>query len=82
MVLQNAEKLDCRVFVQPKDIINGSMKLNLAFLANLFNTNPALDPSPQPAPFFEETREEKSKSHICLHPPLSSYGFLCFLMGE
>ena len=54
MVLQNAEKLNCRVFVQPKDIINGSMKLNLAFLANLFNTNPALDPpAPQPAPVIQ-----------------------------
>ena len=62
MVLQNAEKLNCRVFVQPKDIINGSMKLNLAFLANLFNTNPALDPpTPQPPPVIQETREEKSE---------------------
>ncbi|VDD74599.1 unnamed protein product [Mesocestoides corti] len=62
MVLQNAEKLNCRVFVQPKDIINGSMKLNLAFLANLFNTNPALDvPPPRPPPpVVEETREEKT----------------------
>ncbi|CDS40079.1 plastin 2 [Echinococcus multilocularis] len=72
MVLQNAEKLNCRVFVQPKDIINGSMKLNLAFLANLFNTNPALEPpTPQPAPVIEETREEKSEEEP--QPPPSRW---------
>ena len=76
MVLQNAEKLNCRVFVQPKDIINGSMKLNLAFLANLFNTNPALDPpAPQPAPVIQETREEKSEFLLFLevyHPTIKA----------
>ncbi|EUB59633.1 Fimbrin [Echinococcus granulosus] len=73
MVLQNAEKLNCRVFVQPKDIINGSMKLNLAFLANLFNTNPALEPPTpqQPAPVIEETREEKSEEEP--QPPPSRW---------
>ncbi|KAL5967337.1 Fimbrin [Taenia solium] len=72
MVLQNAEKLNCRVFVQPKDIINGSMKLNLAFLANLFNTNPALEPpTPQRAPVIEETREEKSEEEP--QPPPSRW---------
>nr|VZI26652.1 unnamed protein product [Spirometra erinaceieuropaei] len=62
MVLQNAEKLNCRVFVQPKDIITGSQKLNLAFLANLFNTNPALEKPAEvePPPIIEETREEKT----------------------
>ncbi|VDK86693.1 unnamed protein product [Dibothriocephalus latus] len=67
MVLQNAEKLNCRVFVQPKDIIAGSQKLNLAFLANLFNTNPALEKAAkaESPPIIEETREEKSESPHC-----------------
>jgi plastin-1 len=43
-MLQNAKKIDCRKFVRPKDVVDGTVKLNLAFTANLFNTCPALDP--------------------------------------
>jgi len=44
LVLDNAAKLDCKKFVTPKDIVKGNQKLNLAFVANLFNTWPALEP--------------------------------------
>jgi plastin-1 len=44
MVLNNAEKLDCRKFLKPRDIVAGNPKLNLAFVANLFNTHPGLEP--------------------------------------
>jgi plastin-1 len=43
-VLQNAEKLNCRKFLTPTSLVAGNPKLNLAFVANLFNTHPALDP--------------------------------------
>jgi plastin-1 len=43
-VLQNAEKLDCRKFLTPTALVAGNPKLNLAFVANLFNTHPGLDP--------------------------------------
>jgi len=43
-VLQNAGKLNCRKFLQPRDIVKGNPKLNLAFVANLFNTHPGLEP--------------------------------------
>jgi hypothetical protein len=59
IVLQNAEKLDCRKFVTAKDINKGNQKLNLAFVANLFNTWPALAPV-EFKPVIEETREEKT----------------------
>lgn len=48
-----------------QDICNGNAKLNLAFVANLFNNYPALDPADledieiEP---YEESREEKSKA--------------------
>jgi len=42
-VLQNADKLGCRKFLTPKSIVAGNPKLNLAFVANLFNTHPGLD---------------------------------------
>ena len=43
-VLVNAEKLECRKFLTPTSLVAGNPKLNLAFVANLFNTHPALDP--------------------------------------
>jgi plastin-1 len=43
-VLQNADKLNCRKFLSPTSLVAGNPKLNLAFVANLFNTHPALDP--------------------------------------
>lgn len=39
MVLGAASKLDCRRFVTPADIVTGHMRLNLAFVANLFNNH-------------------------------------------
>jgi plastin-1 len=66
LVLKNAEKIECKKFLKPRDIVNGNPKLNLgtcrlvlpsplplvactniaaaAFVANLFNTYPGLEP--------------------------------------
>jgi len=61
MVLQNADKIGCKKFLRPKDIVNGNQKLNLAFVANLFNTMPGLeDVEPSEVVIDEETREEKA----------------------
>ncbi|KAL2178307.1 calponin homology domain-containing protein [Thermothelomyces heterothallicus CBS 202.75] len=43
-VLQNADRLGCRKFLTPSSLVAGNPKLNLAFVANLFNTHPALEP--------------------------------------
>lgn len=42
LMLQQADKLGCRSFLTPKDVVDGVYKLNLAFVANLFNNHPAL----------------------------------------
>lgn len=42
-VLSNAEKIDCRKFLTPTALVAGNPKLNLAFVANLFNTHPGLE---------------------------------------
>ncbi|KAI9083294.1 hypothetical protein K1719_034826 [Acacia pycnantha] len=36
MVLEQAEKLDCKRYLTPKDIVEGSPNLNLAFVAQIF----------------------------------------------
>jgi len=46
-VLNNADKIGCKKFVKASDIVKGNPKLNLAFVANLFNTHPGLEPLTQ-----------------------------------
>ena len=41
-MLDQADRLGCRQFVMPPDVVRGNPKLNLAFVANLFNKYPAL----------------------------------------
>lgn len=43
-VLNNAEKIGCRKYLTPTSLVAGNPKLNLAFVAHLFNTYPGLDP--------------------------------------
>ncbi|GAA6022654.1 hypothetical protein JCM10207_008568 [Rhodosporidiobolus poonsookiae] len=44
MVLQNADAIGCRKYLTPTSLVAGNAKLNLAFVANLFNTWPGLEP--------------------------------------
>ncbi|KFV70180.1 Plastin-3, partial [Dryobates pubescens] len=63
-MLQQAERLGCRQFVTPADVVSGNPKLNLAFVANLFNKYPALTkPENQDIDWTlleGETREERT----------------------
>lgn len=43
-VLQNADKIGCRKYLTTNSLVSGNPKLNLAFVAHLFNTYPGLDP--------------------------------------
>ena len=63
-MLQEADKIGCRSFVSPADVVSGNAKLNMAFVANLFNNYPALDKPEgdlEDMEIIEESREEKSK---------------------
>ncbi|CAF1097992.1 unnamed protein product [Adineta ricciae] len=64
LMLQEADKIKARAHITPEDVVKGNPRLNFAFVANLFNTYPALDlPTeqvPEPGVVIEETREEKT----------------------
>ncbi|XP_030574837.1 plastin-1 [Archocentrus centrarchus] len=64
LMLQQAARLDCRQFVTPRDVISGNSKLNMAFVANLFNMHPGLQALRMNGSEMEhierETREEKT----------------------
>ncbi|KAK3755785.1 hypothetical protein RRG08_033962 [Elysia crispata] len=61
-MLTQANKIGCRSFVGPADVVEGNAKLNLAFVANLFNNFPALEGVDEnmELDIKEETREEKT----------------------
>jgi len=65
-MLEEADKIGCKKFVDPKSVVSGNPKLNLAFVANMFNNYPNLDPVKKEdyaslLDFDEEgTREERA----------------------
>ncbi|KAL8618904.1 hypothetical protein ACOMHN_020323 [Nucella lapillus] len=61
-MLQESEKIGCRSFIGPQDVVKRNQKLNLAFVANLFNNYPALDTDAVQVEMteIEESREEKT----------------------
>ncbi|GFS82591.1 plastin-1 [Nephila pilipes] len=62
IMLKQADKIGCKSFLTPNDVADGVYKLNVAFVANLFNNHPALDQPDEPLEIInlEETREEKT----------------------
>ncbi|KIL58245.1 hypothetical protein M378DRAFT_27648 [Amanita muscaria Koide BX008] len=44
LVLQNAANIGCRKYLTASSLLSGNPRLNLAFVANLFNTHPGLEP--------------------------------------
>lgn len=59
-MLEQADKIDSRAFVTARDVVKGHEKLNLAFVANLFNNHPGLEPPEEDLDVIQETREEKT----------------------
>ncbi|XP_029021309.1 plastin-3-like [Betta splendens] len=60
-MLKQAERLGCRQFVSAADVVSGNAKLNLAFVATLFNKHPSLTkPENQDWIVESETREERT----------------------
>lgn len=83
LMLQEADKIGCRQFVRPEDVVQGNPKLNIAFVANLFNTYPALEKPEEMPEWMEdmrpETREETSEltlSFLEYLPQVLSRNFL------
>ncbi|XP_076595724.1 plastin-3-like [Chaetodon auriga] len=60
-MLTQADSLGCRQFVTATDVVSGNAKLNMAFVATLFNKYPALTkPENQDWNLESETREERT----------------------
>jgi plastin-3 len=60
LMLREADKMKCRVFLSPSQVVKGNYNLNLAFVAYLFNRYPALSLPTETVEIVDETREEKT----------------------
>ena len=65
-ILQNADRIGCRRFLTPGAMVSGNPRLNLAFVANLFNTWPGLAPleeteAPPPIEDFDAEGEREAR---------------------
>lgn len=60
--MKEAEKINCRRFINARIVTQGNHRLNLAFLAHLFITYPALPPQSlfTSTPDKKDVNEEKS----------------------
>ncbi|KAG9012953.1 hypothetical protein FRB90_006389 [Tulasnella sp. 427] len=64
-VLQNADAIGCRKYLTAQSLLGGNPKLNLAFVANLFNNYPGLEaltePPPEPVEDFDAEGEREAR---------------------
>ncbi|KMZ60368.1 putative Fimbrin [Zostera marina] len=66
LVLEHSDRMGCKRYLTPKDIVEGSPNLNLAFVAHIFQKRHGLSSQTKPISFLESTddmqvsREERS----------------------
>ncbi len=53
-ILQNADTIGCRKYLTAQSLVAGNPKLNLAFVATLFNSYPGLEPLAEAPPEIVE----------------------------
>lgn len=76
MVLEQAEKLDCKRYLTPKDIVEGSPNLNLAFVAQIFQHRNGLSVDSKKISFAEMMTDDAqtSREERCFRLWINSLG--------
>ncbi|TKY57508.1 Fimbrin-5 protein [Spatholobus suberectus] len=82
MVLEQAERLDCKRYLTPKDIVEGSPNLNLAFVAQIFqHRNGLTTVDTQKMSFAEMMTDdaETSREERCFRLWINSLGIATYV---
>lgn len=81
MVLEQAERLDCKRYLTPKDIVEGSPNLNLAFVAQIFQHRNGLTVDTQKMSFAEMMTDdaETSREERCFRLWINSLGITTYV---
>ncbi|XP_071700871.1 fimbrin-1-like isoform X1 [Rutidosis leptorrhynchoides] len=76
LVLEHAEKMDCKRYLAPKDITEGSTNLNLAFVAQIFHQRNGLSTDNKKISFAEMMTddEQMSRDERCFRLWINSLG--------
>ncbi|KAK3184469.1 hypothetical protein Dsin_031755 [Dipteronia sinensis] len=76
LVLEQAEKLDCKRYLTPKDIVEGSPNLNLAFVAQIFQHRNGLSVDSSKMSFAEMMTDDAqtSREERCFRLWINSLG--------
>ncbi|KAL8511421.1 hypothetical protein ACS0TY_017997 [Phlomoides rotata] len=76
LIIEQAEKLDCKRYVTPKDIVEGSPNLNLAFVAQIFQHRNGLSKEPTKISFAEMMTDDAqtSREERCFRLWINSRG--------
>ncbi|GAA0146802.1 non-motor actin binding protein [Lithospermum erythrorhizon] len=76
LLLEHAEKMDCKRYIDPKDIVEGSANLNLAFEAQIFHQRNGLSPDNKKVSFAEMMTDDEliSREERCFRLWINSLG--------
>ncbi|XP_031286531.1 fimbrin-1-like [Pistacia vera] len=76
LVLDHAEKMDCKRYLTPKDIVEGSTNLNLAFVAQIFHQRSGLTTDSKNVSFAEMMTDDvlTSREERCFRLWINSLG--------
>ncbi|XP_073013865.1 fimbrin-5-like [Typha latifolia] len=81
LVLEQAEKLDCKRYLTPKDIVEGSANLNLAFVAQIFQHRNGLSTDNKQITFAQSTPDDVqiSREERAFRLWINSLGILTYV---
>ncbi|KAK4439741.1 Fimbrin-5 [Sesamum alatum] len=81
LVLEHAEKMDCKRYISPKDIVEGSANLNLAFVAQIFHQRNGLSTDSKKISFAEMMTDDElmSREERCFRLWINSLGSVSYV---
>ncbi|KAM7498946.1 hypothetical protein LguiA_023360 [Lonicera macranthoides] len=81
LVLEHAERMDCKRYLTPKDIVEGSPNLNLAFVAQIFHQRNGLSTDSKKISFAEMMTDDEqvSREERCFRLWINSLGISSYV---
>ncbi|KAL1556227.1 fimbrin [Salvia divinorum] len=81
LVLEHAEQMNCKRYLTPKDIVEGSSNLNLAFVAQIFHERSGLSTDSKKSSFAEMMTDDElmSREERCFRLWINSLGISLYV---
>ncbi|KAF6144998.1 hypothetical protein GIB67_013349 [Kingdonia uniflora] len=81
LILEHAEKMKCKKYITPKDIVEGSPNLNLAFVAHIFHHRNGLSVNNNSISFAEMMPDDVqvSREERCFRLWINSLGIVTYI---